>query len=143
MRLEVKGKYDYQSGHEDDLSFNAGQVIIVTEEVDEEWYQGEYTDNDGRLHHGMFPRNFVVASKPRTAAPAGGSPAASVQEPVQQLTQSFLTMPPGSNRPEQTPSGPSSSPAAPRPLATPVSSPHSDVPATPPQSVYACIVSYR
>lgn len=60
MPLEVKAKFDYNSGHEDDLSFTAGQVIKVTEEVDDEWYNGEYVDNRGSLRQGMFPRNFVV-----------------------------------------------------------------------------------
>jgi myosin tail region-interacting protein MTI1 len=58
MGLEVKAKYDYNSGHEDDLSFNAGQIIQVTEEVDDEWYNGEFNDR-GQLRRGMFPRNFV------------------------------------------------------------------------------------
>lgn len=61
MAIEVKAKYDYNSGHEDDLSFSAGQVIIIIEEVDEEWYNGEYVDGHGKRHQGMFPRNFVVA----------------------------------------------------------------------------------
>jgi len=143
MRFEVKGKYDYRSGHEDDLSFNAGQVIVVTEEVDEEWYQGEYTDNDGRLRQGMFPRNFVVASKHQNAAPAGGSPMVSKPEPVQQPAQAFSTLPPGSIQPEQAPSVPMSSPPATRSPATPGSSPHSDAPITPPQPVQASLASYR
>src|SRR5271163_2816705 len=60
MAKEVKAKYDYNSGHEDDLSFSAGQIITVTEEVDEEWYNGEYVDGHGNVCQGMFPRNFVV-----------------------------------------------------------------------------------
>ena len=143
MRFEVKGKYDYRSGHEDDLSFNAGQVIVVTEEVDEEWYQGEYTDNDGRLRQGMFPRNFVVASKPQNAAPVSGSATASKREPGQQPAQAFSTLPHSSIQPEQAPSTPISSPPATRTLATPLSSPHSDTPVTPPQPVYASLASYR
>ena len=70
MAKEVKAKYDYNSGHEDDLFFTAGQIITVTEEVDEEWYNGQYTDSQGKLHQGMFPRNFVtVPPKPSPAPP--------------------------------------------------------------------------
>ena len=60
MAIEVKAKYDYNSGHEDDLSFAVGQIITVLEEVDDEWYNGEYVDSEGRRLQGMFPRNFVV-----------------------------------------------------------------------------------
>lgn len=61
MAKEVKAKFDYNSGHEDDLSFSAGQIIRVTEEVDDEWFSGGYTGLDGKRHEGMFPRNFVTA----------------------------------------------------------------------------------
>src|SRR5579859_4630788 len=61
MAKEVKAKFDYNSGHEDDLSFSAGQIITVTEEVDHEWYSGGYTGLDGKHYEGMFPRNFVTA----------------------------------------------------------------------------------
>jgi hypothetical protein len=62
MTKEVKAKYDYNSGHEDDLSFTAGQIITILEEVDDEWYSGEYHDGQGKRHRGMFPRNFVVVA---------------------------------------------------------------------------------
>jgi len=80
MRLEVKGKYDYNSGHEDDLSFNAGQIIAVTEEVDDEWYQGEYTDGEGHLHQGMFPRNFVIPLKTRSASAGTSSSVSGLEQ---------------------------------------------------------------
>ena len=62
MTTEVKAKYDYNSGHEDDLSFASGQILTVIEEIDGEWYFGEYVDGNGRRHQGMFPRNFVIPS---------------------------------------------------------------------------------
>ena len=69
MGKEVKAKFDYNSGHQDDLSFSAGQVITVLEEVDDEWYNGAYTGTDGKHHEGLFPRNFVTAYIPQSAAP--------------------------------------------------------------------------
>jgi hypothetical protein len=69
MAKEVKAKYDYNSGHEDDLFFTAGQIITVTEEVDEEWYNGQYTDTQGRRRQGMFPRNFVTVLPKQSPAP--------------------------------------------------------------------------
>ena len=69
MAKEVKAKYDYNSGHEDDLSFIAGQMITILEEVDDEWYHGEYQDAQGKRHQGMFPRNFVVVARSQTVVP--------------------------------------------------------------------------
>jgi len=71
MAKEVKAKFDYNSGHEDDLSFSAGQVISVIEEVDDEWYSGGYTGPDGKSHQGMFPRNFVTTYSSQAAVPSG------------------------------------------------------------------------
>ena len=67
MAKEVKAKYDYNSGHEDDLSFTAGQMITILEEVDDEWYNGEYHNAQGKRHQGLFPRNFVVVAPSQTA----------------------------------------------------------------------------
>jgi hypothetical protein len=87
MAKEVKAKYEYHSGHEDDLSFAAGQLITVTEEVDDEWYNGQYTDSQGTLHQGMFPRNFVtVAPKPSPAPPHPPPPSAAKQDAGKDVT---------------------------------------------------------
>jgi myosin tail region-interacting protein MTI1 len=138
----VKGKYDYDSGHEDDLSFNAGQIIIVTEEVDEEWYQGEYIDDEGRQRQGMFPRNFVVPLKPRTNA-SHGSPPSSKQDPVAQPVQPSSNVRGGSNYPGQTPNIPVLSSSAPRSSAKmgPASGPPSEAESAPPRSVDLCPTS--
>ncbi|KAL6711749.1 assembly of actin patch protein [Coniothyrium glycines] len=61
---KVKAIYDYASPHEDDLSFKAGQIIAVTEEEGDDWYVGEYTDDAGSRHDGLFPRNFVDKYEP-------------------------------------------------------------------------------
>lgn len=65
--FKVKAVFDYSSPHDDDLSFPNGQIITVTEEEDAEWYIGEYTDQSGEKHAGLFPRNFVERYEP--AAP--------------------------------------------------------------------------
>ncbi|ODV77503.1 uncharacterized protein CANTADRAFT_36328, partial [Suhomyces tanzawaensis NRRL Y-17324] len=52
--FRVKAVYEYKSEYEDDLTFDVGQIITVTEVEDEEWFSGNY---DGKS--GMFPRNFV------------------------------------------------------------------------------------
>ncbi|KLU82578.1 hypothetical protein MAPG_01650 [Magnaporthiopsis poae ATCC 64411] len=57
--FKVKALFEYSSPHEDDLQFAAGQIITVTEEEDDDWYTGEYVDDAGAKHEGIFPRNFV------------------------------------------------------------------------------------
>ncbi|KAL8699095.1 MAG: hypothetical protein Q9201_006201 [Fulgogasparrea decipioides] len=62
----VKAVYEYSSPHEDDLKFPVGQVINVTDEEGENWYYGEYTDQNGSKQEGLFPRNFVKQHEPET-----------------------------------------------------------------------------
>ena len=62
--FKVKAVYDYNSPHEDDLSFSNGQIITVTEVEDEDWYVGEYADASGLKKDGLFPRNFVETYEP-------------------------------------------------------------------------------
>lgn len=64
--FRVKAVYEYLSEHDDDLSFPNGQIICVTEEEDADWYYGEYEDDTGGKHKGLFPRNFVKAYEPET-----------------------------------------------------------------------------
>ncbi|KAF6820273.1 Myosin tail region-interacting protein MTI1 [Colletotrichum sojae] len=63
--FRVKALFDYSSPHEDDLQFSAGAVITVTEEEDADWYCGEYVDDAGVKHEGIFPRNFVEKFEPQ------------------------------------------------------------------------------
>ncbi|KAI9880564.1 MAG: hypothetical protein M1830_002263 [Pleopsidium flavum] len=63
---KVKAVFDYASPHDDDLNFPNGQIITVTEEEDEDWYYGEYTDASGVKKGGIFPRNFVERYEPET-----------------------------------------------------------------------------
>ncbi|KAK0715303.1 hypothetical protein B0H67DRAFT_238430 [Lasiosphaeris hirsuta] len=68
MPFKVKAIFDYASGHEDDLAFSNGQIITVTDQDDADWYGGEYFDDAGAKHEGIFPRNFVEKYEP-TAPP--------------------------------------------------------------------------
>lgn len=60
----VKAVYDYKSPHADDLDFPNGQVITVIEEEDADWYVGQYVDDTGTKHEGLFPKNFVERMEP-------------------------------------------------------------------------------
>lgn len=66
--FRVKAVYEYSSPHEDDLNFDIGQIITVTDEDEDDWYGGEYVSADGTKHEGIFPRNFVEKIEP-TAPP--------------------------------------------------------------------------
>ena len=97
--FRVKAVYEYASAHEDDLSFSIGQIITVVEEEDTDWYGGEYVDDAGVKHEGMFPRNFVEKFEP-TAPPrpirtrtnkTADAPAAPVTSPEEPPLQSPLS----------------------------------------------------
>ena len=62
--FHVKALYDYSSKEEDDLRFQTGQVILVTDEEDADWYYGEYEDSAGDKQEGLFPKNFVKVFEP-------------------------------------------------------------------------------
>ncbi|KAJ4332078.1 assembly of actin patch protein [Didymella glomerata] len=79
--FKVKAVYDYSSPHDDDLSFTTGQIITVTEEEDADWYVGEYVDDSGTKHDGLFPRNFVERFEPQ---PPPRPNRATRQQPVEQ-----------------------------------------------------------
>ena len=64
--FRVKAVYDYNSPHDDDLSFKNGQIITVTDEEDADWYYGEYQDQSGAKQQGLFPKNFVERYEPAT-----------------------------------------------------------------------------
>ncbi|KAI0525892.1 hypothetical protein F5B22DRAFT_588182, partial [Xylaria bambusicola] len=66
--FKVKAVFEYTSSHEDDLPFQIGQIITVTDQEDIEWYGGEYVDDSGVKKEGIFPRNFVEKFEP-TAPP--------------------------------------------------------------------------
>ncbi|KAL5408434.1 hypothetical protein PMIN03_006518 [Paraphaeosphaeria minitans] len=62
--FKVKAVYPYESPHEGDLLFPNGQIITVVEEEDDDWYVGEYVDDSGTKHEGIFPKNFVDKFEP-------------------------------------------------------------------------------
>lgn len=68
LPFKVRAIFEYTSPHEDDLHFQDGQIITVTEDDEEDWYTGEYVDASGVRQEGIFPRNFVEKYEP-TAPP--------------------------------------------------------------------------
>ncbi|KAK8128254.1 hypothetical protein PG984_009362 [Apiospora sp. TS-2023a] len=78
--FKVKALYEYSSGHEDDLPFEIGQIITITEDDDPDWYGGEYLDAAGVKQEGIFPRNFVEKYEP-TAPPRPTRPRKNKDQP--------------------------------------------------------------
>jgi myosin tail region-interacting protein MTI1 len=96
---KVKATYDYNSPHDDDLSFTAGQIITVTEEEDADWYVGEYPDASGEIKSGLFPKNFVEryepAPPPRPVRAAKSKPVETpVEQPVPEPEPQITSAPP-------------------------------------------------
>ncbi|KAJ4359966.1 assembly of actin patch protein [Didymosphaeria variabile] len=91
--FKVKAVYEYDSPHPGDLLFPNGQIITVTEEEDDDWYVGEYVDDSGIKHEGIFPKNFVEKVEPaRPPRPNRKSyvpeqPAAQVAPPTPEVPQ--------------------------------------------------------
>ncbi|KAI9488031.1 hypothetical protein BDB00DRAFT_850388 [Zychaea mexicana] len=81
-----KAMYDFEGESIEELSFRAGDVITVVEEVDEGWWLGE-VEHFGPKRRGIFPVNYTEdivgnsnnRSPPMPARPSI-PPAASIQE---------------------------------------------------------------
>ncbi|KAI8807676.1 hypothetical protein BJ742DRAFT_305281 [Cladochytrium replicatum] len=60
---QAKVLFDFDADGPDELSIRKGDIINVTHEIDQGWWEGELADDSGR--GGMFPANYVeVLSKP-------------------------------------------------------------------------------
>ncbi|KAI8956116.1 hypothetical protein F4801DRAFT_2505 [Xylaria longipes] len=129
--FKVRAIYEYVSNHEDDLPFQVGQIITVTDEEDTEWYEGEYVDGTGVKLEGIFPRNFVEKFEP-TAPPRPIRARKKDPEPAPPAPTSPPTPPPAAAAPPEQPveDAPEETPAE-----TPPEDAHEETPvATTPQA---------
>lgn len=92
----VRSLYAFKAENDGDLDFAKGEIISVTEEIDENWWSGEIQEDDGRIRKGIFPVNYVekVSNVPTEKAedipsgiemPAGLSAAGLSQEAMSQM----------------------------------------------------------
>lgn len=128
--FKVKAVYDYSSPHEDDLNFKQGQVISVTEEEGDDWYVGEYVDDGGAKHDGLFPRNFVEKYEPEPPPrPNRASRHKPLEQPVAEPAPPTPVMPQQEPEPVQP-----EEPEPPKPQPPPVQVPLAAKPESTPMS---------
>ncbi|KAM5163373.1 CD2-associated protein isoform 2-T2 [Mantella aurantiaca] len=100
-KRQCKALFDYVPQNEDELELKVGDILDITEEVEEGWWSGT---RSGRT--GLFPSNFVKElelsddaesqessedTEP-TAAPAGASPSSPALSPANSLESSTPTV---------------------------------------------------
>uniref|UniRef100_A0A3P9BFD5 Osteoclast-stimulating factor 1 n=1 Tax=Maylandia zebra TaxID=106582 RepID=A0A3P9BFD5_9CICH len=61
-QLMVKARFNFKQNNEDELSFNKGEVILVTRQEEGGWWEGTLNGKTG-----WFPSNYVREIKPLTS----------------------------------------------------------------------------
>ncbi|KAF9355305.1 hypothetical protein BGX26_006732 [Mortierella sp. AD094] len=56
---QVRAIFNFNASAGEELSLQKGDLVRVTEEIDEGWWEGELIDSNGVRHVGMFPSNYV------------------------------------------------------------------------------------
>ncbi|XP_072937263.1 signal transducing adapter molecule 1 [Epargyreus clarus] len=108
---KVRALYDFEAAEDNELTFQAGEILSVTDATDPNWWKGR-----GERGEGLFPANFVTADLTEPAetrksvqfaepAAAPAEPAevrideAVVDEALAALHEADPAAPPGAERP--------------------------------------------
>ncbi|KAJ3125631.1 hypothetical protein HK098_008359 [Nowakowskiella sp. JEL0407] len=91
---QARVTFDFDAEGEDELTIRKGEIINITAEIDEGWWEGEIADGSGRF--GMFPSNYcevlratsVLSSKTVYQEPDDSGPPISYSSPSSRVTSS-------------------------------------------------------
>jgi len=56
---KVHVNYDFQPRSEDELEIRRGEVVTVTDNSDQDWFEGQ-VERDNVIYKGHFPVNYVT-----------------------------------------------------------------------------------
>ncbi|XP_046861856.1 signal transducing adapter molecule 1-like isoform X2 [Xenia sp. Carnegie-2017] len=79
---KVRALYEFNAGEDNEVSFKSGDVIIVTDNSDANWWKGEVNGRSG-----LFPTNFVTTNMtpdPKQASASITQPVAINEEKLEQ-----------------------------------------------------------
>uniref|UniRef100_A0A1I7VHU6 Intersectin-1 n=1 Tax=Loa loa TaxID=7209 RepID=A0A1I7VHU6_LOALO len=89
--LKAEALYDYQAQRDDELSFKAGDILIVTDQSDGEWWKGRLL-NDNSNTDALFPGNYVQLRKSvQSSNEASLNLVTSLYSPVVATTDQYST----------------------------------------------------
>jgi hypothetical protein len=57
--FQVRALYPFATGEDLELEFSEDQIITITSQGEDGWYQGEYVTSTGETRRGLVPSNFV------------------------------------------------------------------------------------
>ncbi|WVQ99539.1 hypothetical protein IAU59_006675 [Kwoniella sp. CBS 9459] len=97
--VRAKALWDFNGTEGDDLQFRSGDIIVIDEEVNEQWYRGRVIPqghNVPLLRSGLFPSNYIekLPPAPYYASPPPPPPQQQVMVPYQGSAQSYYDQKP-------------------------------------------------